>query len=111
MESVERRIEYFHTGDGRVPYEKWRQALGDIRTQAIVDVRTARLRAGNFGHCAPVGKGVLELKINYGPGYRIYFGLLGSHAVLLLAGGDKSTQKKDIHKAKTYWLEFKERQI
>ena len=109
MESIERRILYFRTEDGRVPYWEWRASLHDTKTRAIIDARIARLRAGNFGHCAPVGEGVLELKINYGPGFRIYFGQVGSQIVLLLCGGDKSTQNKDVSKAKGFWQDYKAR--
>ena len=63
MESLERRIEYYRTAGGHVPYWEWHNSLEDAKTQAVVDVRLARVRAGNFGSCQPVGEGVLELKI------------------------------------------------
>lgn len=67
------------------------------------------MRHGNFGKCEPVGLGISELKINYGPGYRVYFGRAGDRIVLLLCGGDKSTQNKDIREAYDYWQFYKEK--
>jgi len=66
------------------------------------------MRAGNFGQCEPIGAGIFELKINYGPGYRIYFGRTDYRVVLLLCGGNKSTQQKDIRIAQGYWQTYKE---
>ena len=111
MEPVERRIEYYHTVDGRVPYWEWRASLKDTKSRATIDSRLARLRAGNFGYCASVGEGVLELKISYGPGFRIYFGQIGLQFVLLLIGGDKSTQNKDVRKAKVFWHDYQARNL
>ncbi|MCL1468331.1 type II toxin-antitoxin system RelE/ParE family toxin [Argonema galeatum] len=71
---------------------------------------TERVELGNFGDCRSVGEGISELRINYGPGYRIYFGQLGTTIVLLLCGGDKSTQQEDITKAKEYWEEYEKRE-
>jgi len=76
--------------------------------QAAVDARLARLRAGNFGDCKPVGAGVFELRISLGPGLRIYYGLRGKQVVILLGGGDKSTQTRDIHRAQQLWQQFME---
>lgn len=70
--------------------------------------RLARVRLGNLGDCKPVGEGVSELRVDYGPGYRVYFGQKGRTLVVLLCGGDKRTQDRDIRLAKLYWREFKE---
>jgi putative addiction module killer protein len=70
--------------------------LRDIRARARVQVRIERLAAGNPGDVQPVGEGVSELRIDYGPGYRVYFKKIGSEVVILLAGGDKRTQAADI---------------
>ena len=70
-------------------------------------MRLDRVSLGNFGDCHGVGDGVQELRIDYGPGYRVYFGQVGSTIVLLLFGGDKSTQAKDIEQAKRYWNEYR----
>ena len=72
--------------------------------------RLDRLEGGNFGDCQSVGSGVFELRLHFGPGYRVYFGEVDRTIVLLLCGGDKSTQTRDIQRAKTYWLEYKEEQ-
>ena len=71
--------------------------------------RLERLKSGNLGDCRSVGSGVFELRLDFGPGYRIYFGQVSNTIVLLLCGGDKSSQTRDIERAKTYWLEYKER--
>lgn len=83
-----------------VEYEKWFGFLKDRTARARIDIRIRCLSLGNPGTVEPVGEGVSELKIDYGPGYRVYFVQNGSHYVLLLAGGDKSTQARDIRKAK-----------
>lgn len=80
-------------------YAKWLDELPDIRARARIQVRIERLAAGNPGDVAPVGEGVSELRINYGPGYRVYFKRQGRSVVILLAGGDKHTQSKDIKTA------------
>jgi putative addiction module killer protein len=81
-------------------YEKWFESLKDRTARVRVDIRIRRLSLGNAGTVEPVGEGVSELKIDYGPGYRVYFVQHGSQYVLLLVGGDKSTQARDIRKAK-----------
>ncbi len=81
-------------------YAKWFEALKDHMARARIDVRIRRLSLGNPGDVKPVGEGVSEMRIDYGPGYRVYFLTKGSELILLLIGGDKSTQEKDIAKAK-----------
>lgn len=93
--------------DGRVPYLIWFETIRDNRTKQKIQNRISRLRTGNFGQVRAVGAGVSELKVNYGPGFRIYFGMDGPDLVILLCGGDKSTQHDDIQKAKDYWEIFK----
>ena len=73
---------------------------------AIVRARLNRIRLGNFGDCKLVGGGVEELRIDWGPGYRVYFGRQGSLVVVMLCGGDKKSQAKDILKAQRYWREY-----
>lgn len=82
-------------------------SIKDIKTQVKIDLRLARLRLGNFGDSKNLGYGVYELRIHYGPGYRIYYGLEGKTIVLLLCGGDKGSQKRDIKKAMAFWKAFK----
>lgn len=77
-------------------FVQWLDHLVDIQARARVQARIERLAAGNAGDVEPVGEGVSELRINYGPGYRIYFKRRGRELIILLAGGDKSTQAKDI---------------
>lgn len=77
-------------------YAKWIDNLADIRARAKILVRVERLVTGNPGDVKPVGEGVSELKIDYGPGYRVYFKKQGQELIILLAGGDKSSQAKDI---------------
>ena len=101
------RVEIFRTGN-RTPFDDWLNRLKDRRTLMIIDGRIARLRAGNFGDCHSVGEGIQELRIDYGPGYRVYFGRLGAMLVILLCGGDKSTQSRDIETARKYWKEYKD---
>ena len=80
-------------------YGKWLDGLRDVRARARVLARVERLAAGNAGDVKPVGEGVSELRINYGPGYRVYYTQRGSELIILLAGGDKSGQANDIKSA------------
>lgn len=80
-------------------FAKWLDSLRDIHARARVLVRIERLAQGNPGDVQPVGGGVSELRIHYGPGYRVYFMKSGKEVILLLAGGDKRTQSKDIRTA------------
>jgi putative addiction module killer protein len=80
-------------------YAKWLDGLRDIHARARILVRVERLAAGNPGDVRPVGEGVSELCINYGPGYRVYYKKHGREVVILLAGGDKRTQSRDIETA------------
>lgn len=81
-------------------FEEWFSGLTDGRARARIDVRIRRLSLGNPGDTRSVGNGVMELKIDYGPGYRVYYVNKGESVVILLAGGDKRTQFKDVEKAK-----------
>ncbi len=80
-------------------YSDWFDRLGDGRAKARIDVRIRRLSLGNPGDVKPVGEGVSELRVDYGPGYRVYFLQRGTSLIILLAGGDKKSQKEDIAKA------------
>ena len=80
-------------------FAKWLDELHDIRARARIQVRIERLAAGNPGDVKAVGEGISELRIDYGPGYRVYYKKHGQKVVILLAGGDKSTQAKDIKTA------------
>ena len=102
-------LEEYVTSEGKVPFREWLHALRDRRARAKIRVRLNRVRLGNFGDAKPVGQGVYELRIPHGPGYRIYYARTGRRIVLLLCGGDKSSQKRDISKAKDYLADFKRR--
>jgi len=80
-------------------FARWLDGLRDVRARARVQVRIERLAAGNRGDVQPVGEGVSEMRIDYGPGYRVYFKKMGREIVILLAGGDKRTQSADIKTA------------
>ncbi len=103
------KIIAYATRNGKEPFVSWKNKL-DKLAQANVIRRLDRISEGNFGDAKTIkgGSGIWELRINHGPGYRIYFGKDGGSIVILLAGGDKKTQTKDIAKAKQYWLEYKE---
>jgi putative addiction module killer protein len=102
-----KEIVVFRTKDEQVPFAEWLDDLDDKKAVARVLARLARVRQGNSGDWKPVGEGVSELRVDYGPGYRVYFGQRGQTLVVLLCGGDKRTQDRDIRLAKQYWLAFK----
>ena len=80
-------------------FSTWLMELRDMRARARIQARIDRLELGNVGDAKPVGEGVSEMRIDYGPGYRVYFSPRGSELIILLVGGDKSSQSKDIRKA------------
>lgn len=98
-------VEIYQNPTGDCPYEVWFDGLKDRSTKYQIEARIARLRAGNPGRWKSVGGGVFEMALDFGPGYRIYAGRLGSK-VLLLCGGDKKTQGKDIANAQEYLAEY-----
>ena len=101
-------VKVYQDTHGNEPFEGWLGSIRDKRTLARIDGRLRRVRLGNLGDHRSVGNGVFELCLDFGPGYRIYFGRIGRQAILLLTGGDKSSQTKDIAKAKQYWNDYKE---
>ena len=102
------KIEHYSTISGKVPYEEWIDSLKDRIFRARINKRIDNVENGHFGDTSPVGEGVQELRFFFGPGYRVYYGIDEDVIVLLLCGGDKSTQSKDIKKAKEYWNDYKE---
>lgn len=94
------------TREGRAPFSEWLTGLKDREGRARVRVRIDRVRLGNLGDAKSVGGGVKELRVDCGPGYRVYFAEAAGVLVLLLCGGDKSTQARDIDKARTYWADY-----
>lgn len=107
MEAQPREVQRYVTPDGKIPFDEWFFTLRDSQAQIIINKRLNRVSLGNLGNYRSVGEGVCELKINYGPGYRIYFGQVGTTIVLLLCGGDKSTQEQDIRQAIEYWTDYR----
>ncbi len=101
-------IRSFVESSGRVPFQEWIDSL-DKRAQAKIDVALYRLAQGNRSRVKGTGAGVAELKVDFGPGYRIYFGQDGEMLVILLAGGTKKRQSEDIMTAKARWAEYKAR--
>ena len=87
----------------------WLESLKDLRAKAQIQARMVRVAAGNFGDCKPLRDGVQELRIDYGPGYRVYLSRQGPILVLLLCGGDKADQSRDIERAIDYLNDWKER--
>jgi putative addiction module killer protein len=106
---MEYKIEIYQTNAGKRPFSQWLKDIKDHLAKAKIRLRLDRLEMGNFGQCEPVGEGVFELKIDLGPGYRVYFGKIGSKCVLLLCAGDKGSQKSDIQKAKVYFKDYQSR--
>jgi putative addiction module killer protein len=101
----------YQTANGRSPIRDWLNELRDLRARAQIEVRLRRVVAGNFGDCRRVGKGVLELRVDIGPGYRVYCARHGQALVILLCGGDKRRQDTDIRQAQDYWADWKRRSI
>ena len=91
-----------------IEFDKWFKKLKDLRAKAKILFRLQKLEHDeHFGNCEPVGNGIRELKINYAKGYRIYFKEVDEKVIILLIGGDKSTQQRDIEKAKDIWRNLK----
>ncbi|HXR05882.1 MAG TPA: type II toxin-antitoxin system RelE/ParE family toxin [Candidatus Acidoferrum sp.] len=99
----------YQAREGRIPFNEWLDDVGDQKAVARILARLARVRQGNLGDCKGVGEGVAELRVDYGPGYRVYFGQKGQTLVILLCGGDKRTQERDIQRAKQFWQDYNER--
>ncbi len=93
---------------GRAPFERWFQTL-DAIAAAKVTAAVARMEQGNLSNAKAVGEGVVEYRIDFGPGYRLYFGRDGNTLIVLLGGGTKKRQDRDIDTAKARWLDYKQR--
>lgn len=98
-------IRYYQTASRKRPFQEWLDGL-DATLQQIVAVRLTRVRRGLFGDAEPVGEGVFELKIDAGPGYRIYYGQDGKVVVVLLHAGEKKRQSADIRRAQAFWRDY-----
>lgn len=107
---MEIQIEFYITPSGRNPFDDWFESIRETHTQSKILTRLARLKLGNFGDCKSVGDEIAELRIHYGPGIRIYYSKIGQKVILLLCGGDKGSQSRDIDKAKQYLKEYQSRE-
>ena len=105
-----RELEIYRAPNGRAPYIEWFESIRDLKTRTRIQARLDRIESGNLGDHKSLGDGVFELRFQFGPGYRVYFGQVDNTIVLLLYGGDKSSQIRDIERAKGYWQEYKESQ-
>ena len=103
-----RELQFYKAPNGSEPFTEWFKTIQDTRAQSSIRSRFIYLEQGNFGDYRSVGGGVFELRIHVGAGYRVCFAEVNNTIVLLLCGGDKSSQTQDIQRAKTYWQEYKE---
>jgi putative addiction module killer protein len=101
-------VKIYQDAHGNEPFENWLNSIRDKRTLARIDSRLRRVRLGNLGDHRSVGEGVFELRLDFGPGYRMYFARIGNEVILLLSGGDKSTQMRDIAQVKFYFSDYKD---
>ena len=106
---MKKELRTYRTKEGKEPFIEWLESLKDISGRAHITNCLNRIVLGNYGDYKSVGEGVLELRIHYGPGYRVYFSEQENTILLLLLGGSKCTQNRDIKKAKGYLAEFRER--
>lgn len=105
-------LEFLELANGRSPFEEWESRL-DPPTRGMVRVRLNRVRLGNFGDCKAIkgSRGLLELRIHVGAGYRIYLGKAKDTLVIILCGGEKGSQERDIAKATEYWQWYQESRL
>lgn len=102
-------LRYYQSRDGRQPFVEWLAGLTDKEARARIQARLDVVATGSLGDVRSVGEGVLELRVRWGPGYRVYFARIGQVVVLLLCGGDKRAQDEDIKTAKSHFEDFKQR--
>jgi putative addiction module killer protein len=106
---IEYDLVIYQTPQGKRPFEQWIEKQKDNQAVAAIKLRLRCVTLGNLGDSKSVGNGVYELRIDFGPGYRVYYGKVGQKVILLLCVGSKRTQEKDIKLAKEYLNEFQER--
>lgn len=109
LDGQPKEIVIYETPDGAQPFVNWRDKLKDAEAKRRIRIRLTYVEKGTLGDSKSVGEGVYEMRIDYGPGYRLYFALAGLQLILLLCGGDKSSQERDIKQAKKYWQDYQER--
>ena len=110
MQTFLNEIEYYRTAEGFAPFKEWIEALRDVSGRAKIRVRLDRARLGNLGDHKQLTTGLWEMRIDYGPGYRVYFTRESGRLILFLIGGEKDTQKRDIARAAGYLEEYQRRQ-
>ena len=108
-EVLPKTVETYVTRDGKEVFQKWLDGLVDLRAKALIDKTVAKVRLGNLGQHKSVGEGVQEIVLDYGPGYRVYFGEHGPTRIILLCGSTKNRQERAIKEARQYWKDWKER--
>ncbi|MEB3189222.1 MAG: type II toxin-antitoxin system RelE/ParE family toxin [Snowella sp.] len=101
------QIKLLETDEGKIPFQDWYSALRDKATKMRIRRRLDRIELGNFGDTQSVGEGIYELRLHFGSGYRIYFTRVENTIIVLIGGGDKSSQSKDIVQAQTIWKRYK----
>ena len=101
-----KEVIFYRDASGREPFQDWLMGLRDGRTRRRILSRLLRVEQGNYGDYKALKDGVFELRFSFGSGYRVYFGEDGDTIVVLLCGGDKRTQSRDIEQAKAYWQEY-----
>lgn len=104
-------IRHYVTRSGKDVFDNWISKLRDARARAKIAVHINRLTVGNFGNCKSLRHGLYELRIDWGPGYRVYYAMIGPACLLLLCGGDKRKQTSDIERALAYLDDYKERTV
>jgi putative addiction module killer protein len=102
-----KQIVFYADEDGNEPFQVWIEALRDTQARRRIIKRLFRVQQGNYGDVEPIGEGLSELRLFFGPGYRVYFGEDSENIVVILCGGDKDSQDSDIKNAKVYWQEYK----
>ncbi len=102
-----KQIIFYTDENGNEPFQLWLDALRDKQGKRRIINRLIRVQQGNYGDVEPIGEGLSELRLFFGPGYRVYFGEDAGNIVVILCGGDKSSQDSDIENAKAYWQEYK----
>ncbi|MCF7799538.1 type II toxin-antitoxin system RelE/ParE family toxin [Candidatus Babeliales bacterium] len=105
------KIEIYQDTKGKKPFDQWFEKLKNFKAKTVILGRLDRIKIGNLGDSKLIGDGVSELRFHIGPGYRLYYAKIGTKIIVLLCGGAKSSQSKDIKLAKQYLLDFKLRRI
>ena len=109
MEAILKKIVHYMARDGESVFQGWFRKLRDGTAKFKITRRLTQAKRGNFGDTKPVGQGVHEMRIDYGPGYRVYYANDGDMIIVLLCGGDKRTQNEDTKSAKDCWVTYKKR--